>query len=58
MSFSDAIRIGAAGSADTAYTINRSLRFNGPDDVTYLQRAYGSAGIRRTFTLSVGMKIP
>ena len=58
MSFSDAIRIGAAGSADTAYTINRSLRFNGPDDVTYLQRTYGSAGNRRTFTLSVWMKRP
>ena len=57
MSFYDAIRVGASGAAGD-YKINRSLRFNGPNDVTYLQRTYGSAGNRRTFTLSVWMKRP
>ena len=55
MGLFNSIRMGASG-AEPSYTIDRSLRFNGPDDVTYLQRTYGSAGNRRTFTLSVWMK--
>ena len=31
MPFFDSIRIGASGAADTAYTVDRSLRFSGAD---------------------------
>ncbi len=39
MPFFDPIRIGASGAADTAYTVDRSLRFN-DDDSAYLNRQY------------------
>ena len=35
MPFFDPIRIGAAGAADTAFTVDRSLRFN-DDDTAYI----------------------
>ena len=56
MGFYDAIRIGASGAADSAYTVDRSLRFNDGDS-PYLSRTPSSAGNRRTFTISVWSKI-
>ena len=55
MPFFDAIRIGAAGAADTAYTIDRSLRFN-DDDTAYLSRTPSSAGNRKKWTFSAWIK--
>ena len=55
MPFFDPIRIGAAGAADTAYTIDRSLRFNDGDSA-YLTRTPSSAGNRKIWTLSVWVK--
>jgi len=45
-----------ANSAVGGYTIDNSLRFN-DDDSAYLSRTPGSAGNRRTFTLSVWFKL-
>jgi len=55
MPFFDPIRIGASGAADTAFTVNRSLRYN-PADITNLERTFGSAGNRRTWTFSFWTK--
>ena len=56
MGFYDAIRVGASGAADTAFTVDRSLRFNDGDS-PYLSRTPSSAGNRRTYTISVWSKI-
>ena len=56
MPFSDPIRIGASGAADTTFSINRSLRFNSADS-TYLQNTPSSAGNRKTNTLSAWVKL-
>ena len=53
MSFYDAIRIGASGAAD--FEVERSLRFV-DEDQHYLTRTPGSAGNRKTWTLSVWVK--
>ena len=55
MGFYDAIRVGASGAADSAYTIDRSLRFN-DDDSTRLTRTLGSEGNRRKWTWSCWFK--
>ncbi len=55
MPFFDPIRIGASGAADTAFTVDRSLRFN-PADITNLERTFGSASNRRTWTFSFWTK--
>ena len=55
MGFYDAIRVGASGAADSAYTVDRSLRFN-DDDSAYLNRTPSSAGDRRTWTWSGWVK--
>jgi len=55
MPFFDPIRIGAAAAADSAYTIDRSLRFN-DDDSTRLTRTLGSEGNRRKWTWSCWFK--
>jgi len=51
MPFFDPIRIGASGVADTAFTVDRSLRFN-DDDSAYLNRTPSSSSNRKTFTIS------
>jgi len=56
MGFYDAIRVGASGAADSAFTVDRSLRFN-DNDSPYLQRTPSSAGNRKTNTLSAWVKI-
>jgi len=53
MSFYDAIRVGASGAAD--FEIERSLRYN-PADITNLERTFGSASNRRTWTFSFWYK--
>ena len=55
MGFYDAIRVGASGAVDSAYTVDRSLRFNVGDN-TYLSRTPSSAGNRRTWTISFWFK--
>ena len=55
MPFFDPIRIGASGVADTAFTVDRSLRFNDGDS-PYLNRTPSSASNRRTFTFSFWVK--
>ena len=55
MPFFDAIRIGAAGAADTAYSVDRSLRFN-DDDTAYLDRTFSSGGNVKKWTFSVWIK--
>ena len=55
MSFYDAIRIGASG-ASKDLEIDRSLRFNDGDSA-YLNRTFGSAGNRKTYTISAWVKI-
>ena len=55
MPFFDPIRIGAAGAADTTYTVDRSLRINN-DDSAYLSKTLSSDGNRTTMTLSVWLK--
>ena len=55
MGFYDAIRVGASGAADSAYTVDRSLRFN-DDDSAYLNRTPSSDGNRLKYTLSVWVK--
>jgi|LULE01.1.fsa_nt_gb hypothetical protein len=49
------ILLGASGSADADFTLERSLRFNSGDS-PHLTRTPSSAGNRRTFTLSVWIK--
>ena len=44
-----------ANSASTGYEISNSLRLN-DDDSPYLSKTPGSAGNRRTFTISVWAK--
>ena len=53
MSFYDAIRVGASGAED--FEIERSLRFN-DNDSPLLTRTFGSAGNRKTWTLSCWLK--
>ena len=55
MPFFDPIRIGASGAVDTAFTVDRSLRFNDGDS-PYLNRTPSSASNRRTFTFSFWVK--
>ena len=55
MPFFDSIRIGAAGAADSAYTVSRSLRFN-DNDSAYLARTPSSASNRKTWSLSFWFK--
>ena len=55
MPFFDPIRIGASGAADTAFTVDRSLRFNNGDS-PYLRRDPTSTSNRKTSTLSVWLK--
>ena len=54
---SRSLLLGAAGQAgaDTGYVIERSLRFNSADSA-YLSRTPGSAGNRKTFTVSCWVK--
>ena len=56
MPFFDPIRIGAAGAADTAFTVDRSLRFNSGDS-TSLTRTPSSTTNRRTYTFSFWFKL-
>jgi|LUMA01.1.fsa_nt_gb hypothetical protein len=56
MPFFDPIRLGASGAADGAFTVDRSLKFNSGDS-HYLERTPGSAGNRKTNTLSAWFKI-
>ena len=56
MGFYDAIRIGASGAVDSAYTVDRSLRFNSGDNPE-LTRTPSGAGNRKTWTLSFWVKI-
>ena len=51
MGFYDAIRVGASGAADSAYTIDRSLRFN-PSDSPNLARTFGTSTNVRKRTIS------
>jgi len=53
MALFDSIRLGASAGGD--YEVQRSLRFNN-DDSAYLNRTPGSAGNRKTMTLSVWLK--
>jgi len=56
MPFFDAIRIGASGAAaDTAYTVDRSLRFNSAD-THYLTRTPSSTGNQKVWTWSAWVK--
>ena len=55
MPFFDPIRIGASGAADTAFTVNRSVRYNRSDN-PYFSKQPSSAGNRRTFTISTWVK--
>jgi len=55
MGFYDAIRVGASGAADSAYTVDRSLRFN-DDDSAKLNRTFGTNSSNTTKTLSFWMK--
>lgn len=48
--------LNAAGNQGGGYEITRSLRFN-DDDSAYLSRTPGSAGNRRTWTVSLWMKL-
>ena len=50
------ILAGAAGSGVSAYEIEQSLRFNSADSA-YLNRTPGSAGNRKTWTLSCWLKL-
>ena len=55
MPFFDPIRIGSSGTADTAYTVDRSLRFNSADDA-YLTRTPSSTGNQKVWTWSAWFK--
>ena len=56
MPFFDPIRIGASGAVDSAFTVNRSLRFNRPDNAQ-LTRTLSSAGNRQKWTWSGWVKV-
>ena len=51
MPFFDPIRVGAAGAADSAFTVDRSLRFNDGDSPS-LTRSPSGDGNKQTFTFS------
>ncbi len=55
MPFFDPIRIGASGSVAADFTVDRSVRYNRPDN-HYFSKQPSSAGNRRTFTISVWIK--
>ena len=55
MGFYDAIRVGASGAADSAYTVDRSLRFNDGDSAK-LNRTFGTNSSNTTKTLSFWIK--
>ena len=55
MGFYDAIRIGASGAADTAFTVDRSLRFN-DNDSAYLNKTPSTAKNRKVWTCSFWCK--
>ena len=55
MPFFDPIRIGASGAADTAFTVDRSLKFNSYNSA-YLQFTPSSTGNRKTWTWSSWVK--
>jgi len=55
MPFFDPIRIGASGAAATAYSVDRSLRFNSADDA-YLTRTPSSTGNQKVWTWSAWFK--
>jgi len=55
MGFYDAIRVGASGAADSAFTVDRSLRFN-PSDSPNLAKTFGTSTNVRKRTLSVWVK--
>ena len=55
MPFYDAIRIGSSAAVDSAFTVDRSLRFN-DDDSAYLNRTLGTATDRNRFTFSFWVK--
>ncbi len=55
MPFFDSIRIGAAGAADSAYTVKRSLRFNGADG-PYLESQPSSHSDKKKNTFSFWFK--
>ena len=55
MPFYDAIRIGSSAVSDTAFTVDRSLRFNDGDSA-YLSRTPSSTSNRRTWTFSAWVK--
>ena len=45
-----------AATADTAYSVDNSLRLNSPDD-PYMTKTFGSAGNRKTWTMSCWVKL-
>ena len=56
MGFYDAIRVGASGAADSAYTVDRSLRFNDGDSPN-LSRTPSGDGNKKKWTWSSWIKI-
>ena len=55
MGFSDAIRVGASGAADSGYEVDRSLRFN-KSEYHYLTRTPSSTGNQKVWTFSAWIK--
>ena len=55
MGFYDAIRIGASGAGDSAFTVDRSLRFNSAGSA-YLTRTPSSTGNQKVWTWSGWIK--
>ena len=56
MPFYDAIRIGSSAVSDTAFTVDRSLRFN-DDDTAYLYRTQGTPTSDKIGTYSTWFKL-
>jgi hypothetical protein len=56
MPFFDAIRIGASGAADTAYTVERSLRFNRSDSAHLTYTPASASSDRTKVTISAWVK--
>ena len=54
MGLFNTIRMGSSAAGD--YEVERSLKFN-DDDTAYLNRTFGSAGNRKTYTISAWVKI-
>ena len=54
MPFFDSIRLGSSSSADAAFLVDRSLRFNGDD--TYLNKTPSTLGDRKKWTWSAWVK--